>query len=402
MQDDTESRNNSPKRLPDDEAVRQLAAEVKMLSSQIAELENKVARLEGRPIATPGIETLPIVRPATVAAVASGTTGLKLLNRAGAVTLFLGIIFFFKYAVDNQWIGAAGRVLLGVVAGLALLGAGEWLRTRGQSIFAQGVSACGILTLYISAFAASDYYKLIDSAAAFVAMVIIAISALVLSVRHSDTVLAVVGYLSALMAPALWHGMDQKFWAPNVWAWFGFVYLFAVQVGTFRQSARQKKRILIPIVAAAVAVEAFYLINPGHPIVCVLFFLGLAALHFRSGLVDGYVLGHLFVLLAGTRFLFFWLEQEGPAEVWSSLFNEAESIFLGVYGIALLIAAVTRKSASDRVFGLALLGVVIGKLYIVDVWLLTRFYRISAFVALGVLLLASSFVYSRWRQRTNT
>jgi uncharacterized membrane protein len=133
-----------------------------------------------------------------------------------------------------------------------------------------------------------------------------------------------------------------------------------------------------------------------------LFFLGLAALHFRSGLVDGYVLGHLFVLLAGTRFLFFWLEQEGAAEVWSSLFNEAESIFLGVYGIALLIAAVTRKSASDRVFGLALLGVVIGKLYIVDVWLLTRFYRISAFVALGVLLLASSFVYSRWRQRTNT
>jgi hypothetical protein len=35
------------------------------------------------------------------------------------VTLVLGIAFFFKWAVDNQWIGPGGRVILGVIAGLA-------------------------------------------------------------------------------------------------------------------------------------------------------------------------------------------------------------------------------------------------------------------------------------------
>ena len=124
MQDDTESQNNSPKQLPDDEALRTLADQVKLLAAQVAELQNRVARLEGSPV--PIAVTPPVSTHA-------GTTGLKLLNRVGAVTLFLGIIFFFKYAVDNQWIGAAGRVLLGVIAGLALLGAGEWFMNRPLS-----------------------------------------------------------------------------------------------------------------------------------------------------------------------------------------------------------------------------------------------------------------------------
>jgi uncharacterized membrane protein len=45
------------------------------------------------------------------------------------------------------------------------------------------------------------------------------------------------------------------------------------------------------------------------------------------------------------------------------------------------------------------IGFVICKLYLYDVWLLTRFYRISAFVALGTLLLLASYVYSRFRNK---
>ncbi|MBV9265724.1 MAG: DUF2339 domain-containing protein, partial [Acidobacteriaceae bacterium] len=47
--------------------------------------------------------------------------------------------------------------------------------------------------------------------------------------------------------------------------------------------------------------------------------------------------------------------------------------------------------------GLVLIGLVIIKLYLFDVWLLNRVYRISAFVALGALLLITSFLYSRYR-----
>lgn len=400
--------------LPSEEQIDRLTAQVENLSSQVAQLQQRVAELEraapslSDPAVTPAIPSrLP---PPVPAATSSINTGMKLLNRAGALTLFIGIIFFFKYAVDNQWIGAAGRVVLGVIASLVLLAAGEWLRKRGQIIFAQGISACGIATLYISVYAACDYYKLINPVWAFVAFFLISVGALVLSLRSSDAVLAVIGYFGVILAPGLFRFLEPNIWPANVWAWFGFVYLFLVDVAVLIHAGVQSRRFLVPVMAAAIALQTFWLINPQHPLVCVLFFFALAALHFRPPRVgsgaariaaDAYVIGHVFVLVAGVRFLIFWFATGSPVTR-SSLLSETESVFLGVYGVTLLAWAVFRKSTADRLIGLALLGIVIAKLYVLDVWLLTRIYRISAFVALGLLLLISSFIYSRWKQRSSS
>ena len=53
----------------------------------------------------------------------------------------------------------------------------------------------------------------------------------------------------------------------------------------------------------------------------------------------------------------------------------------------------------DRSIGLMLLALVIAKLYCWDVWQLNYAARITAFVLLGVVLLAASWVYSRFRAR---
>jgi uncharacterized membrane protein len=384
--------------LPSDNETRRLTDQVESLSAQLADLRERVARLE----AAKSMVATSAVVPNVTLTPNSANTGLKLLNRIGALTLFIGIIFFFNYAVDNQWIGAAGRVVLGVVAGVLLIGAGEWLRTRAQIVFAQGLDACGIATLYIAAYAACDYYHLIESVVAFVAFLLISFGAVALSLRHNDAFLAAVGYLSGIAAPGLLKLMDPKLFDANVWSWFGFVYLLIANALALWHAGAHKRTLLVAITAAAVVLQAFWLINLGHPIVCTVFFLGVAAMHFRANSdirsTVGYVVGHLLVLVAGLRFLFFWFDAVASPEARRSLLSETESVFLGVYGVALLIAAVLRKSALDRVLGLAFLGVVIGKLYVVDVWVLTRIYRISAFVALGFILLASSFIYSRWKR----
>src|SRR6266540_6896282 len=56
--------------------------------------------------------------------------GLNWINRIAAVTLALFVAFVFKYAVDSAWIGPAGRVGLGGLAGLAVLGIADrtWSR----------------------------------------------------------------------------------------------------------------------------------------------------------------------------------------------------------------------------------------------------------------------------------
>ncbi len=43
------------------------------------------------------------------------------LAKIGIFALVLGVLYFLKYAFDNEWIGNAGRVLIGAVSGVELL-----------------------------------------------------------------------------------------------------------------------------------------------------------------------------------------------------------------------------------------------------------------------------------------
>ncbi len=147
----------------EDELTR-LRTAVETLSKQVAQLEQRMIVLErGRNLTSPS-SPLP-VQPVPARAISDPSIaqpppqqlesrlGLTIVNRIGAVTLAIGIVFFFKYAADNQWIGAAGRVVLGLVSGLILIGVADWLRRRDQRVFSQGVCGCGLAILYISLYA---------------------------------------------------------------------------------------------------------------------------------------------------------------------------------------------------------------------------------------------------------
>ncbi len=129
--------------------------------------------------------------------------GLTLVNRIGAVTLVLGVAFFFKWAVDNNWIGQAGRVMLGLLAGFATLGAGDFLWRKRQQVFAQGITATGIAIIYLSLYAAFDFYKLIPQSAAFVTMVATTAMAAVLALRYKSAAIAALGLAGAYITPLL-------------------------------------------------------------------------------------------------------------------------------------------------------------------------------------------------------
>ena len=60
---------------------------------------------------------------------------------------------------------------------------------------------------------------------------------------------------------------------------------------------------------------------------------------------------------------------------------------------------VATRTAFNRVLGLGLIGFVIVKLYLADFWILGKGFKIAAALGLGVLLLLTSFLYSRFRNR---
>jgi hypothetical protein len=144
--------------------------------------------------------------------------GLTLVNRIGVITLVLGVAFFFKWAVDNNWIGPAGRVVLGLLAGFATLAAADFTWRKGQQVFAQGITATGIAVIYLALYAAFDFYHLIPQPVAFLLMVASTAMAAVLALRYNSFAIAALGLAAAYVTPLLLStGVDHP--------WFLFSYL---------------------------------------------------------------------------------------------------------------------------------------------------------------------------------
>src|SRR5258707_1516576 len=96
--------------------------------------------------------------------------GSHWLNRIGIAALLIGISYFLKFAFDNNWIGPAGRVTIGLLAGIAVVVWSERFRAKDYKAFSYSLKAVGIGALYLSLWAAFQLYSLIPSSAAFVMM----------------------------------------------------------------------------------------------------------------------------------------------------------------------------------------------------------------------------------------
>jgi uncharacterized membrane protein len=359
--------------------------EIALLRAAVEDLSTRVSRLEAQRSAPP---LQPVVETARTA------LGLKAINRIGALTLAIGVIFFFKYTVDEQLIGAASGVFLGVVFGLALLASGEWLIRSDQRVFAQGVSGSGLAIIYISIYASFAFYKIVIESAGFLFLTFVSALAVALSIRYRNPAIAALGFIGALLTPILLHN-------PASDAALAFPFLLLVQLTAIYIAIRENWAILVPIVAPLAALAAAPIFEPKHPTWFVWFAVCLSVAHFAAffySRVPGrtrnalYVVGHCYLLLAALRLLD--LSVMGKSAV-----RESVSVLLAVYATALLAYGMIRTSAVNRILGLVLMGLVIAKLYLMDVWVLARIYRITAFVGLGALLLLASYIYSRSDKR---
>jgi uncharacterized membrane protein len=121
--------------------------------------------------------------------------------RLGALAVLIGSGFGFKYAIDQGWIGPGLRVLLGIVAGLALVAASEVTRRRGWHPYAQAVAGGGVALVYLSVWAAFHLYGLVSGPVAFLGLVATTGSAVALALRHDSLPLALIGIAASFLNP---------------------------------------------------------------------------------------------------------------------------------------------------------------------------------------------------------
>lgn len=124
-------------------------------------------------------------------------------NRIGILAIVLAVGFFLKYAIENQWIGPTGRVMMGVAAGIGFLVGGERMRQKGLRHYAHGLSGGGISILYLSFFAAFARYQLIGQTTAFLFMSLVTIVAVLLSARYDALAIAILGLIGGFLTPVM-------------------------------------------------------------------------------------------------------------------------------------------------------------------------------------------------------
>ena len=362
--------------------MAEAADEIEELREAVNQLRARVSALESRAVVVP-----PTSKDAPQL---ESRFGLTVVNRVGALTLAIGIIFVFKYAADNQWIGPVGKVLAGLLFGIGLLVAAGWLHGRDQRVFAQGLAGCGLAAVYTSLYASFAYYKLSPQLLGFFLVVGACAFAVFLSARFCNSAIAYLGFTGAFLTIVLLRSSYSGLW-------FDAPYLLLLDAAAIGTALKQQWPLLIPVDAVWAILCAASLIKGATGFIVLS--LILAAIHFGVSTIrqphirsHAYIVGHACVLLAMLRAVGQWATG-------STLAGTVSSIALTLYGIAALIAGISLRSVLNRGLGLALLGIVIAKLYLWDVWQLNYEVRMTAFVVLGVLLLVASYIYSRWKSR---
>ena len=126
--------------------------------------------------------------------------GRKLFPILGATSIVIAIGFFSLWAFSNGWVGPMGRIAIGLMVSLGLVGLGEYLRPRYPDFFTS-ISAAGIAGLIITTLLAHYVYDFISS---FQCLTLLALQAgvgVMLALRYNSRILANFSIAAGLLAP---------------------------------------------------------------------------------------------------------------------------------------------------------------------------------------------------------
>lgn len=151
--------------------------------------------------------------------------GLNWLAIIGGISLAIGMGFFLKLSFQNNWIGETGRVILGIVSGVAFLIIGEYFQRRYPA-WAQAVSGSGTGILYLSIYSAFGFFDLIDPIPAFLLLTMVISISTLLAIRYESRTIALLGIFGAFLTPVL---LARDL--PSDQRYFMLVYILLIDIG---------------------------------------------------------------------------------------------------------------------------------------------------------------------------
>ena len=214
--------------------------------------------------------------------------GENLINKIGIAVLILGISFFVKYAIDNNWIKESGRVLVGFICGFILAGFAHKLRDKFRS-FSSVLVAGSLTVFYFTTAFAFHQYHMWPQSITFAVMVIITSLAVSLSLAYNRMELIIMATIGGFITPFLVSNGSGNYIAL-------FTYLIILNVGLIVIAYYKEWRIVhfISFVFTEI-IFCSWLIN----------YSGITGFHYKGALVFASIFYALFfivnIILQSTR-----------------------------------------------------------------------------------------------------
>ena len=128
--------------------------------------------------------------------------GENLFGKIGIFVLILGVGFFVKYAIDNDWLGEGMRTALGFACGAALLGVAARLRNKYRS-FSSLLAGGAFAVFYVTIAVTYHYYHIFSQGWAFSLLVLTTLLMTAIAIGYDRRELAIVALAGGLVAPFL-------------------------------------------------------------------------------------------------------------------------------------------------------------------------------------------------------
>ncbi|MCL1942327.1 MAG: DUF2339 domain-containing protein [Candidatus Azobacteroides sp.] len=126
----------------------------------------------------------------------------NLLSKIGIVTLVLGIGFFVKYAIDQNWINEVGRVAVGLLTGGIIIAVAHQLKSK-YHVFSSILVGGGISVFYITITLAFRQYELFSQPVAFALLIAVTVFSVILSLLYDRKELAIFSLLGGFASPLM-------------------------------------------------------------------------------------------------------------------------------------------------------------------------------------------------------
>ncbi len=158
--------------------------------------------------------------------------GENLISKIGILILVLGISFFVKFAIDQNWINEVARVGIGFLSGAILLGFAHRLQKDYKAFSSILVSGAIVVFYFIIAYAFKEY-ELFSQTVAFVLMVLITIFSVAISILYDRKELGILSLIGGFAVPVLASNGSGNFIVL-------FTYLLILNIGFLVVSINRK------------------------------------------------------------------------------------------------------------------------------------------------------------------